>query len=357
MSSLISESPLCFSAQLAQTIGLEEAIALQLLHSVAAMQTGNRFELSVEKIAQRLCFWSLPDIQRIFKSLSDKGVLTIFSPPVTQTELFVFAFESAAVQAEQPAQQVVVSQGANRISPYWQPDENTLQQLAQHGVNAEFARQQVGEFITYWRERGEISHSWQARFLKHVLREWQQQRNYPWIQKKDAQPLQAMWQPNQDALQILQRNGINARFIEDAIPEFILYWREKGTATNTWNTKFIQHVKKQWARYTSALKYDAEPRRIPANWQPSADVYDILKMANIDLAFANQCIDEFVLYWKDSNQLNSSWNTKFLQHVKYRWANQYQLLGAANAKGQPYSGQGAAATGFVEKHTDRSWAD
>lgn len=355
MSLLISESPLHFSAQLAQTIGLEEAILLELLHQIASVQAVSPYQVSVERLAQRLSFWPLHDIQRVLKSLVDKGIIQQLCPPITQCESLLFHFEMAQTQPAATSMRAAPpqAQGANRISPYWQPDETVLQQLAQHQVSADFARQQVTEFVTYWRDRGEVSHSWSARFYKHVLQEWQKQRHQPWLKKKEATPLQAFWKPSEDALNILQRNGINPRFIEDAIPEFVLYWQEKGVVSDTWNSRFVQHVRKQWARYTSSLKYDSEPRRIPDNWQPSKDVYDILRMANIDINFAKERIPEFVLYWKDTNQLHSSWDSKFLQHVKYCWANQGQM----NATQQQLGGQGQSTTSFIAKHTDRSWAD
>ena len=358
MSSLISDSPLTFSAQLAATIGLEEAILLQLLHDAARLQGEPPYTLAAEPLAERLAFWPSTDIRRVLKSLADKGVIELLSAPFGQSAELRFAFDQRPPSQPVAATTGLQGHGANRISPYWQPDQTVLQQLGQHNISAEFARQQVNEFVTYWRERGEISHSWNARFYKHVLREWQHRRSQ--VRQIDASvepmPLQQFWQPSADALEILQRNGINRRFIEDAVPEFVLYWREKGAATTTWNSKFIQHVKRQWARYTSTLQHDTEPRRIPANWQPSPDVFDILKMANIDAGFARNCIGEFVLYWKDSNQLHSSWNTKFLQHVKYCWAN--QLTGTNHARQQNPSGQGTTATGsFIERHTDRSWRD
>lgn len=358
MSLLVQDSPLSFSAQLAQTIGLEEAIMLQLLQQFANLQEQQPYQMSVSKLCHALCFWHSQDIQRVLKSLSDKGILQQHSPPITQTTTLSFSLSTntQTVQRQSPAITAPQSQGANRISPYWQPDETVLQQLAQHQISADFARQQVNEFVTYWRERGEVSHSWSARFYQTVVRKWQQQQSQPWIKSKEAKPLETFWKPSSDALNILQNNGINPRFIEDAIPEFVLYWQEKGAVTNTWNTRFIQHIRRQWARYTSSLKYDSEPRRIPANWQPSNDVFDILRMANIDIDFAKERIQEFVLYWRDSNQLHASWNTKFLQHVKYCWANQWQQ-GANYATQQLAGGQGKSANNFIEKHSDRSWAD
>ena len=42
------------------------------------------------------------------------------------------------------------------------------------------------------------------------------------------------WQPDIDAIEILLRAGVDKNFIEDAVPEFVLYWRERGDNTSTW---------------------------------------------------------------------------------------------------------------------------
>ena len=34
---------------------------------------------------------------------------------------------------------------------------------------------------------------------------------------------------------------------------------------------------------------------------------------------AGELIAEFVLYWRDSNQVHNSWNSRFLQYVKQQW--------------------------------------
>ncbi len=372
MSSLITESPLLFSPQLAATIGLEEAILLQVLHDAWSLQGGQQCQLSVSQLNNRLPFWQMHDLQRVAKSLADKGVMQVLSPPVTESPVLQFQFDqqqasdinsnskNSSSSHSTNNNATTAQQGANRISPYWQPDETVLAQLAQLNVPAEFARQHISEFVTYWTDRGEISHSWSAKFHKHVVREWRHNRaEVHFLQdNKQASAIQQSWQPSPDCLEILQRTGINISFIEDAIAEFVLYWRERGDATTTWNSKFIQHVKRQWARYTATLKYDTEPQRIPANWQPEHEVYDILAMANIDSQFAQNCLQEFILYWKDSNQLHSSWNTKFLQHVKYCWANQHQLQRASHEGQQTTSGSNKTIDqDFVQLHTDRSWRE
>ena len=47
--------------------------------------------------------------------------------------------------------------------------------------------------------------------------------------------------------------------------------------------------------------------------------------------FANSTIAEFILYWKETGQSHNSWNSKFLQHVKFQWQKYNQNQ---NAQGQ-----------------------
>ena len=169
------------------------------------------------------------------------------------------------------------------------------------------------------------------------------------------------WQPSRDAIEVLVRQaGINLQFVEDAVPEFVLYWQERGEKSRTWNSKFIQHTRRQWLRYTSALEHDTDPKRIPDDWRPNHDVMDVLAMANIDRDFALNLLPEFVLYWKDSNQLHASWNTKFLQHVKYHWAKRHAY---PNAEGQHHEGLQTITQptrtrdrSITQDLNDRSWA-
>ena len=148
------------------------------------------------------------------------------------------------------------------------------------------------------------------------------------------------WLPSEEAISILEHAGISLGFIEAAVPEFVLYWREKGTVGSEWNSRFIAHVRRQWERYTHALENDNQLRQIPRDFAPDPACYDVLAMANIDADFAEAQIPEFVLYWMDRNEIHRSWNTKFLQHVKFKWAQR-------STEGQ----------NLLARITDRSWAD
>ncbi len=336
MSSLISEKPLLISPSLAATIGLEEATLLSALSDLRdhreTKACDDWLQISEELLSRALPFWTAHDIQRISKNLRDKGIIDLDSAPFMSSRQLIFCFgeklEDKASTAMQPTIQShnIPVRGANRIAASWQPSDDVIAQLAQRNIPKQFAFQQLPEFITYWRERDEPSHAWGAKFLQRVVRAW---RNHETdFHRKEAEgPMANQWRPSEDAMEVLVKHAaISQQFVEDAIPEFVLYWRERGDSSRTWNSKFIQHVRKQWNYYTAAIENDSVPKPIGENWQPGDDVYDVLRLANIDLAFAKNLVQEFVLFWRDSKQAYPSWNTKFLQHVKFHWARKDSLV-------------------------------
>jgi len=365
-SSLIHERPLVFSPTLAATIGLEEAVMLQLLHDVTLFAAGGApvrwHEIDKSELLRLLPFWSERDCQRVSASLRDKGVLTIDSPPLEQSHCLRYSLEAHAdsPRAGSRAPQRAAG-GKSLIAGRWQPDEEVLRQLALHGVPRTFADAQLDEFVMYWSDRGEPAFSWNAKFRAHVIRRWREREAQAEAPEDVPRPIGPDWEPGHDAMEILQRAGVSRHFVEDAVPEFVLYWTERGEASRTWNSRFVTHVKRQWARYTATMDLDSEPRRIPANWQPAADVFDILRMANIDAGFARELLPEFVMFWTDAGEAHPSWNSKFLQHVKYHWARSHRA--EATAEQTHGTRQRSGGTGntrsrsLVEDLTDRSWAD
>jgi len=383
-SSLIPERPLLVSPSLAATIGLEEACMLSLLSDIAAHrpllnQQGRQWlDLDEELVLNTMPFWSEQDIQRISKNLRDKGIILLASAPFVESRKLTIAFNEGAraakpAEAHKPLPIINMGGGANLIAANWQPDQELLRQIAQHNIPDDFIRLQVPEFITYWRERGETSHSWGAKFLKDVLHKWRnhqtqmarqaRENNEEFLNREKDIAMHMSWRPSNDALEVLVKHAnISYAFVEDAIPEFVLYWQERGEVGRIWNSKFIQHVKRQWVRYSSALENDTEPKRIPENWQPSNEVFDVLRLAEIKMDFAQRQVAEFVLFWRESNQLYASWNTKFLQHVKYHWAKQHALA-PITQQGNHHAGQqninptrSTRDRSLAEDLTDRSWA-
>jgi hypothetical protein len=284
---------------------------------------------------------------------------------------------------QQPAAQQASSK--QPMEPQWQPTRDGLNRLQQHGIPDSYSLSKLDEFILQAQENGNNRNDWNTQFFRFIKKHWvytqtdahkKQQRiaekasfNTSHTQAPDRQerfqarreeagPIAQQWQPSLDAQQILQRAGIDPQFIQDSIPEFVLYWQERGDAHKTWNTKFIQHVRQQWARYSSSLEHSSVPTRIGDDWQPDNDCYDILAMAHIDVPYAKSLIGEFVMYWRDSNQLQTSWNSKFLQYVKQQWArqlNQGSQIGGNYAKSGTAQSSNSTASASLDQLLDNDW--
>lgn len=355
-SSLIPERPLLISPTLAATIGLEEAVLLHVLselllqHPPLYRQQRRWMELGSDELLQALPFWSPDQVRRVQYSLQALGLIMVEPVPGQPTLQQIAINQPDAGTGSVPARPVAAPQpgpapfqpttgGATLIPDNWQPDATLLQQCQQRNIPREFVLQEVAPFVTYWQERRKPQYSWSNTFLKRVVANWEKQRSQQGAREQEI-PMHSGWQPDQDALDILEHAGIDPGFIHESIPEFVLYWRERGTPNGAWSAKFIQHVRKQWERFMHATEHDTAPRPIPADFEPNPAVFDILAMQNIDSSFARAQIKAFILYWQDRNELQSSWNTLFLKHVKYQWTLQMQ-------NSQP----------LLDKLGDRSWAE
>ena len=369
--SLLPEKSIVFSPTLAATLGLEEAILLQVLqecisHSEQTTSSGFAWTvISGKKLVEICPFWNEQDIRRLSASLNEKGLLLIGGGAFSANQDFRFSFnETSSEPRSQKSKNTAIStipmaHSAKPIGSSWQPSEDCLRQLAQLGVTNQFAYQQIPQFVTYWRDRNIPQHSWESKFIKEVWRNWQLQESDNYRKSKEL-PIANDWRPSQDALDILCKQGaINSNFIEDAIPEFILYWRGTGQVSSTWDSTFVQHVRRQWQFFNGTMNQDKTPKTMSASWQPNESVYDVLQMANIERDFAQRLIPEFVLYWQENGSAQCSWSTKFLQYVKRQWARHIQPQTADNKYGKQ---QGFSATGrirdrsIIDAPSDRSWA-
>src|SRR5690606_33142380 len=210
-------------------------------------------ELDESRVMKLMPFWTDYDVERISRNLKDKGIILLSSAPYTGSRHLCLAFNEAELD-QNPVVSAPVIASANRIDPSWQPDQELLRRIAEHNIPATFIRQQIPDFITYWREPGEISHACGTKLLKQVV---QQSREHQtslarqtrtdseteFLKRDQEIAMHTSWRPSRDALEVLVKHAnISLAFVEDAIPEFVLYWQERGDVGRTWNSKFIQHV-------------------------------------------------------------------------------------------------------------------
>jgi len=376
-SNLLPEKPLLFSPTMAATIGLEEAILLHVLMDFIAHRPGTRqdgflwVEIADEELASTLPFWKLGDIRRVEASLRNLG-MTLRRSDTEQGDSYLYALNQASQNRAQRSavadssvrhgkEEVYQPRGQGAHLPAdWMPGPEWLGQCRMHNIPDEFSLSLVPEFVSYWRERGQARFSWGNTFYRHVLRSWREEQARQGTREL-ATTMDSEWRPSADAVEILVNAGIPVEFVEDAVPEFVLYWRERGVQMSTWNTRFIDHIRRQWDKFTASFGHDSTPRPIPADWHPSQACFEILALAEIDADYARSKVPEFVLYWQDSQQARPSWNTVFLQYVKQDWARRLNApleVESGHGKYQSPAGENRQSVeDRLRQLTDRSWAE
>ena len=372
---MLPEHPIVISPTLAATIGLEEAVMLQVLSELLRHRGQSKpgselrwLEVDTDVLAEHFPFWKLADIDRVRSSLQALGILQYRAAndgkhylAIDQTRHQARTNTDTRATNNSPAASRRQAQSsAGQIPPDWAPDENWIRLCKQHAIPDEFIHSLVPEFVSYWRDRGQARFSWGNAFYKHVLKEWRQEQTRQGAFEL-ASTMSPDWHPSQDALDILEKAGIKREFIEDAVPEFVLYWRERGIVHGAWNTKFIEHIRRQWGKFKASFGHDDTPRPITTDWQPSIECFEILQLAEIDENYARSKIPEFVMYWRDSQQAKASWNTVFLQFIKQDWARRLKLLEAGHSINAEDQITGGTNQQRIEERfqriADRSWAE
>ena len=66
------------------------------------------------------------------------------------------------------------------------------------------------------------------------------------------------WKPSSAAIEILEKqHGINKGFADHCLPEFILYWKNRGETRPSWDNSFIQNVVRAWGDKKTRDKHAA----------------------------------------------------------------------------------------------------
>ena len=352
---LFNDIQVQFSSTLAASIGLNEAILLTLLSQAASLQSQPWARFNNQVLREHLPFWKDATIRQTLQNLQAQGLINIQGALFPDSQELFFNFH-----APTPSTTPI----AHQQPEAWQPASETLQRLQQHGIESSFALAHLDAFVLQIKEQRSPQSDLNARFFRYVKSQWvlaqnrgsheRERTNFQPSNHKEPTPIASQWSPSQDAVEILARDGIDPQFINDAVAEFILYWRERGQAHNTWNSKFVQHVRMQWQRFIASEEHAAKPMPISPDWQPSADCFDIITLAYIEREFAEQLVPEFVLFWHESKQIHTSWNSRFLQYVKQRWGARLTQPGGQNGQ-QPNQPSYTSAEASLQRLKDTSW--
>ena len=127
---------------------------------------------------------------------------------------------------------------------------------------------------------------------------------------------------------------------------------ERGQKKNNWNSTFIDFIRREWAKETNSKK--TIPHIIDENWYPDDDVFDILNLSEINKDYALRYLREFILYWKDKGSAFTTWNSKFIEHVKRRHMMSNEI--GSDEENKKYSEPGKYKKDFKTRKNDNTWA-
>ena len=293
----MTDSKISFSIEIANTIGLEEAILLEYIKENESLD-----KISLKQINAHLGFWTESRTSDLLNKLIKRGLVM-----ESNLEGNIYFSSRKPNQVSKPI-----------IENTWMPEKEVFDQITEYGIPEDFANLYIDDFKKLNEERNQKDKNWGIKFLRYVIKKWRLQ-EVEENKKKKMKPMEKTWLPDDDALEILIKSGINEDFIDKEIPEFILYWTERKEESDIWNSKFIAHIRRQWGRFKDVKENDDLPSKMTSEWRPNEDFFDILELTDIPREFAENTKPEFIMYWKETGQSLNSWNSKFLQHVKYNW--------------------------------------
>ena len=274
-----------FSKEIAESLGITEAIILDFFQN-------NRENFSLSILKDEFRFLDVSQIENSYQKLNNLGL---------------FSNISAKDNASDPDE-----------SMNFYPSEDLVKQACNLGIEEDFLGDQLPSFNLFWKGKDLKPHLKESKFLQYALKNWREKEKIEYQESKKVL-IDNNWQPSEDARSILKGLEIGDSFIENLLPEFILFWKEKRIKSNSWNSTFLNHAKKQWARKNFKLDSDKEDQPMSKDWLPSEDCLKVLEVTNIPVDFIESKIPEFRLYWIDAGEISPNWNNKFINFIKNSW--------------------------------------
>ena len=311
----MTDNFLSFSKDAAKTLGLSEAVVLETIKT--KIQSQNNQFIELDSVLKETIFWDEKKTITLISKLQLRGLVN-FDKDKKRISLVLSKKKNKDTNVDKKG---FGERTESFMEKNWEPDAALIDQASEYGISKSFVLSQLDDFIHLHREKSDTSYSWGVKFLRFVIKKWRSQEISD-IKQLKRKPIDQSWQPDEEAIEILTKAGINKEFIKNEIPEFILYWSEKGDVSDTWNSKFIGQVRRQWAKTQHLIDNSELPEPISPDWKPNQDFYEVLALTEIDKTFADSVLNEFILYWKETGQAHNSWNSKFFQHVKYQWQRQ-----------------------------------
>ena len=215
------QDKITFSKQVAETLGVECAIIYEIC---LKKKLKNEREI-YDYVKNQLPFFSEKTINSSIRTISSFNLL----------------------KNQNHSNNILHQEYSAKKNPFkmtnsWSPDVEVFDILKMSEIEHTFIESKLVEYKIYAKERGEERTDWNTSFLNYIRREWSKKINSNTV---DPFPINKNWKPNEDAFEILKFSNISKESALKYLNEFIMYWSENGAAFNTWNSKFINHVKRR----------------------------------------------------------------------------------------------------------------
>ena len=223
-----------FSVQEAETLGVECAIVLAAskdLKNSSAMPN----ELAL-LIKEKIPFLEEQEILSHLNRLIDlKLISSDISPQFKESSA-----KKNLYKLKLPTKNT--NAGKRKLHYSWTPSVQAFEVLGMGNINKEFIEKKVNEFKMYWMEKNQVRDNWNVLFVDFIRREWVKENS-----ENKGLPvcIDENWLPSSDAIDILELANVSKNDALKHLKEFILYWKENGTALRSWNSKFVDFVKRK----------------------------------------------------------------------------------------------------------------
>ena len=202
-----------FSREVAETLGLESAVILELFNQ--NLLDNSSYDDLVSSINENANYL---DDGKIESSI-DKLLRYNFIKIKNTSNGANFSVKTASK-----------NNNSKRISNDWMPSNETLEIISMAKIPSEFLNLKIKEFKIYWIERGQQKNNWNSTFIDFLRREWSKEVN---SNKTTPYVLDESWFPDDDVFDILNLSEITRDSALKYLREFILSWKDKGSAFTT----------------------------------------------------------------------------------------------------------------------------
>jgi len=238
-----------FDKEIAESIGVESAIILNWIK-----ERGEEKIIKLVDAFEEFSFWSEADLMSHLISLEQKNLIGL--------DLDKKTISKAIDKKKKNNVQMNKVHKRSQISKTWKPSEDVMEILTRAGIDSEFLEKLIPEFVIYWTERADVLISYNSKFIEHARLKWAQH-SAEIETKSDPTVISDDWQPSQDCIDIIQMADIDNNFVKESLPEFKLYWKEDGRSSVSWDSKFINFIKKRASFFDGT---SGKQNKLSFNW-------------------------------------------------------------------------------------------